>query len=183
MSATVPVNWQGCKVNNETDLAIIDNKKTRSTPVPFTFPNGRPCPIGTQIDRYGRYVVPGIMPSGGVNMQADGEPLSVLYMPSSAVQAALTHEQGQTLLQRDMTLREYNTFIRDYVPGLNPGDDAIAQDWANRAAAVNYSFTTEYAPGKFGTTTYNYSAVTVDNVKADAAQINLARYNTSMHQF
>lgn len=183
MSASVPVNWQGCKVNNETDLAIIDNKKTRSAPVPFTFPNGRPCPTGTTIDRYGRYVVPGIAPNGGVNMQADGEPLNVLYLPSSPVQAALTHEQGQTLLQRDQAIRDYNRFIRDYVPGINPSDDAIALGWANRAAAVKYSFTTEYAPGKFGTTSYDYSMVTIDHVKADAAQIDLPRYNTSMHQF
>lgn len=167
MSALVPVNWKGCKVTNETDLAIIDNKKTRSTPDPFTFPNGRPCPTGTQIDRYGRYVVPGFGPGGAVNMNADGEAFSQLSLPTSWVQSCLDNEQGQTLQQRNATLIEYNRFIRDYVPGT---DDITAVAWAARAAAVNNNG-------------WSGAGITIAHVQADASQINQPRYNTSMHQF
>lgn len=168
MSAAVPVNWAGCKVNNETDLVIIDNKKTRSTPVPFTFPNGRPCPENTQIDRYGRYVVPGFSPSGAVNMNADGEVFGQLSMPVSYVQSCLNNEQGQTVQQRNATLIEYILFIRDYVPG-SP-EDVIATAWAARAAAVNNNG-------------WSGAGITIAHVQADATQINQPRYNTSMDQF
>lgn len=194
------INCKGQKVVGLTDLTPVARPSPSSgTPIPSgtMFPGTtKLIPAGSFWDWYWRIKV------SGVYMGADGKN-PAFYLPqfggSGYIMAALMSQPNPTLVngpntqieatfngqvfadivkrtpvEEDNDVFSYRTVIDGLVA--NPSDPALlaqAATWVDRANSVCYKFSTQYAPGKWGATIFNYSSASMANVQADILRVQM----------
>jgi len=194
----------GRRVVSATDMTLVRTPNKSYLPCP-TFPNGKSTTFsGIPGKFYSTYVI--ITAKG--NVSYDGERIAqfvgesffapktgkimaaIMAYPepdrppaSSPIEPPNTNMPRKTLLQKNNEVIAYRNFIDNYEAG-DPADEAEAALWLATARSGTHVFYTEYAPGKFGKTSYDCSSLTMQDILADVERVKTdPTVNLSMHNF